>query len=344
MPPQRPQGGGASAASSPPEAADFARRAATDDELKRLADMLDGGLREGGLGIGFHVAYTPAATDAELERMFRVAASRRAPVFIHIRSHGREHIQKTIELAAAAKASLHIVHLGSSAPNDTKEALATITAARERGMDVTTEVYPYTAGSTRLESPIFDEGWRERRGLDYGNIQWLATGERLTRETFDAYRRTGGGGVLLHYIPQSAVDFAVAAPGVMIASDAVAYENGKGHPRSAGTFARVLGHHVREQKALGLMDALAKMTILPARRLESVAPALRRKGRLSVAADADITVFDPARVAARATYEDSAVPSAGIPYVLVNGAFVVRQGAIVEGVNPGRAIRAGTAP
>lgn len=144
---------------------------------------------------------------------------------------------------------------------------------------------------------------------------------------------------MLHYIPQEAADFAVAAPGVIIASDAARYERGKGHPRGSGTFARVLGHYVREKRALGLMEALAKMTILPARRLEGICPAMRKKGRLAIGADADITVFDPDRVIDRSTYEHGAVPSGGIPHVLVGGTFVVRNGVPVEGAFPGRPLR-----
>ena len=218
-----------------------------------------------------------------------------------------------------------------------------IEEARSRGVNVTTEVYPYGAGFTNLASVIFDDGWQQRMKIDHGDLQWLATGERLTAESFARYRRQGGGPVIHHSIPEATVDLAVAAPGVIIASDAGDYEeDGRGHPRSAGTFARVLGRHVREKQALTLMQALAKMTILPARRLEGASPAMKTKGRIAIGADADITVFDPARVIDRATYDHAALPSEGIPYVLVNGTLVVRGGTLVPAAFPGRGIR--TAP
>jgi dihydroorotase len=125
----------------------------------------------------------------------------------------------------------------------------------------------------------------------------------------------------------------------MIASDGYLL-NGKGHPRTAGTYARVLGHYVREKKALDLMTALKKMTLMPAQRLEKRAPVFKDKGRIRVGADADITVFDPNRVIDKATYENPLQYSEGIQFVLVNGVPVVKDGKVVEGVFPGRAARA----
>ena len=139
--------------------------------------------------------------------------------------------------------------------------------------------------------------------------------------------------VAIHSIPEEVVRMAIADPLTMIASDGI-LDHGKGHPRAAGTYARVLGRYVREEHALGLMEALRKMTVMPAERL-----AIPNKGRLATGADADITVFDPARVIDRATFENPAQYSEGIEYVLVNGSLVVKKGELVEGVNPGRAVR-----
>jgi len=111
-------------------------------------------------------------------------------------------------------------------------------------------------------------------------------------------------------------------------------DEGKGHPRAAGTFARVLGRYVREQHALTLMDAVRKMTVMPADRL-----GMRNKGRIAAGADADLTLFDAARVADRATFEKAAQYSDGIPYVIVGGTVVVERGELVKDVFPGRAVR-----
>ena len=117
-----------------------------------------------------------------------------------------------------------------------------------------------------------------------------------------------------------------------------------GHPRVAGTFARVLGRYVRERRVLSLSDAIRKMSLLPARRLEVMAPAMRNKGRIRPGADADIVIFNPDTVLDRATFDKPNLPSEGIPYVMVGGTFVVDRSEVVEGVHPGKGIRATNRP
>ncbi|MCS5659997.1 MAG: amidohydrolase family protein, partial [Dehalococcoidia bacterium] len=112
-----------------------------------------------------------------------------------------------------------------------------------------------------------------------------------------------------------------------------------GHPRGSGSYARVLGRYVRDEGILDLMDALRRMTIEPARRLEARVPAMQTKGRIYAGADADITIFDPKTVIDRATYTNGAIPSEGFRYVLVNGIPIVDGGQFVEDVRPGRPIR-----
>jgi dihydroorotase len=125
----------------------------------------------------------------------------------------------------------------------------------------------------------------------------------------------------------------------MIASDG-GIQNGKGHPRGSGSYARVLGRYVRELKALTLVDGLRKMTIMPAQRLEGIAPMMKNKGRVRVGSDADLTVFNPATVIDKSTFEEPAKYSEGIVHVLVGGVFVVKDAALQSGVNPGKAILA----
>jgi N-acyl-D-aspartate/D-glutamate deacylase len=325
---------------------DAAHRAATPEELAEIGEGMEKGFREGALAEGMGVNYTAAASHWEIVEMFRIAARHGASVHVHLRYAGVKEpatglaaLEEVLAAAAATGAPLHVVHITSMGLKFTPELIAMVEGGQQHGLDVTTECYPYTAGSTELQSAIFDAGWQESLGITYKDVQWTETGERLTAETFEKYRKKGGV-VVIHSIPEEAARTAVANPIVMIASDGMRITGSKVHPRGQGTFSRVLGHYVREEKALDLMTALRKMTLMPAQRLEKRAPVFKDKGRIRIGADADITVFDPERVIDKATYEEPLQYSAGIQFVFVNGVAVLKDGQLVEGVFPGRAERA----
>lgn len=307
---------------------------ATKEHRAAMERVLRDGLAQGAVAVGFGSAYTPGATMAEIEQMFRVAAEGGASAHIHMRG-GVAGLRETLAAAAAAGAALHIVHVNSSGGTDLAAFLAAIQAARDAGQDVTTEAYPYGAGMTEIQSALFDD-WRTWPDDRFAEHQLVATGERLTRETF-AKARTEGGTVIIHGRPEEQTRAAIVSPLPMIASDGF-IEHGRGHPRTSGTYAKVLGRYVRDEGVVELMDALRRMTLEPARRLERRTPALANKGRVRVGADADLTIFDPATIIDRATYEDATIPSAGIPYVIVGGQVVVDDGHLT-GARPGRAIR-----
>jgi N-acyl-D-aspartate/D-glutamate deacylase len=325
---------------------DAAHREATTEEMGQIMSLLEKGLRHGALAVGVGPAYTEAATNWEITQVFRVAAKYHASCHIHIRS-GAPRIGassgnftgfgEAVAAAAITGAPLHIVHIQSTGGPDVVYELQMISEARSHGMDVTTEAYPYTMGMTSIQSAIFDHKENEPDSY-FASLLWPATGEHLTRDLFQRYRKQGGM-IILPSNTQENIDAAIENPLTMIASDGHLL-NGKGHPRTAGTYARVLGYYVREKKALDLMTALKKMTLMPAERLEKRAPAFKDKGRIRVGADADITVFDPGTVIDKATYEKPLEYSEGIPFVLVRGVPVVKDGALVEGVFPGQGVRA----
>jgi N-acyl-D-aspartate/D-glutamate deacylase len=308
---------------------------ATEAQVAEMEATLRKSLADGAVAVGMGSAYTPGAPMAELERMMRVAAENNATVHIHMRNDVAG-LDSTIAAAANAKAKLHIVHVNSSGDTNLVAFLSHIQAARDKGQDVTTEAYPYGAGMTEIASALFDN-WRTWPEARFAQHQLVSTGERLNRKTFEEHRKKGGT-VIIHGRSEEQTRAAIASPLTMIASDGF-IEKGRGHPRTSGTYSRVLGKYVREQKALTLMDALRKMTLAPAQRLEARVPAMAAKGRLKVGADADITVFDPATVIDKSTYEDATIPAAGIPYVIVGGQVVVDSGKVTA-ARPGRAIRA----
>jgi len=314
---------------------------ATPEQIERIQQRLRDQIDAGALGIGMGIEYTPGATRLEVIDMFRVAAERKLPVYTHMRSAGRVEpgsaIQSTEEVigaAAIAGASLHIVHINSTCLRDSLECIALIEGARARGLDVTTEAYPYIAGMTAINSAVFNPGWREKLGIDYGNLVVPDTGEHLTKERFDELHNSSKQlWVLIFANTQEIVDAIIPNPLIMIASDGA-----EGHPRNAGTYARVLAQYFREKKTLTLMEALRKMTLMPAQMLERSTPAAHEKGRLQEGADADIVIFDPQTIADRSTFEKPMEPSVGVHYLLVGGTPLIDEGKLVPDVFPGRAL------
>ncbi len=325
---------------------DGAYRAASPEQIGEIANRVEIGLREGAVSIGAGFPYTPMATRAELLALFRVAAKTKTPIHVHIRP-GVAGLTDALALAAETNAPMHVVHINSTGLAETPVMLQMISEARGQGRDVTTEAYPYDAGMTEIQSATIQDAYKAAPDERLAELEWPPTGERLNRESFDRYTRTGGP-IVIHTNTEEMVAVAIGSPLTIIASDAY-WQNGTGHPRTTGTFARVLGCYVRSPSPQGrggqgvrLMDAIRKMTLMPAQRLEARVPAMRQKGRLSVGADADITIFDAGVVLDRSTYREPSLAPVGIQHVIVNGVSVVANGQVVEGVAPGKAVRAVT--
>lgn len=314
---------------------------ATPDQMKRIEQRLRDEIAAGALGIGMGIQYTPGATRLEVIDMFRVAAGLKLPVYTHIRSFGRmepgsaiEAVEEVIGAAAISGAPLHIVHINSTCLLDTIQCLSLVVGARARGLDVTTEAYPYIAGMTQINSALFNPGWREKLGIEYSNLVLPNTGEHLTEARFDELHNSSEAqDVLVFANTQEMVDATIPNPLIMIASDGA-----EGHPRNAGTYSRVLAQFVREKKTVSLMDALRKMSLMPAQMLERSTPEGRRKGRLQEGADADVVVFDPQTISDRSTFEKPMEPSVGVRELLVGGTVLIDGGKMVPNVYPGRAI------
>ena len=197
---------------------DAAHRVASDAEVTEIKRQVERALEQGALAVGFGLQYTPVASRWEVLELFRVAAAFGASCHVHMRGMGHlepmnsiEALEELIAASAITGAPLHVVHISSSGLRAAPQLLQMIEEARSRGMDVTTECYPYTAALTAIDSAIFDEGWQRVLGIDFGQLEWTETGERLTQGSFAQYREIGGM-VIMHMIPENIVNVAVTQP------------------------------------------------------------------------------------------------------------------------------------
>ena len=324
-----------------PQSSSATNEPASPERLDRILATLGRQVEAGALGVGMGLEYSPGATRHEVIEVFRLAAAVGNPVFVHVRSSGYvepgsgvEAVTEVVGAAAISGAAVHIVHVNSTCMRDSLHCLSMIAGARARGLDITTEAYPYTAAMTLINSAYFNPGWRDRRGLDFRDLELPESGERLTRERFEALHAAPEPRVvLIHANPEEVVDAAIAHPLVAIASDGL-----KDHPRGAGTHARVLSRYVRDQKTITLSDAIRKMSLLPAQRLERAIPEAKRLGRLQQGAQADLVVFDPQLIQDHATFRAPTGASSGVRYLVVAGTVAVDEGRVIEGVAPGRAL------
>ncbi|WP_207568226.1 amidohydrolase family protein [Plantibacter elymi (nom. nud.)] len=340
---------------------------ASEWEVSAILDRVEQGVHEGGIGIGVLLGYSPESGREEFFRTAQLAERLGVPAFTHSRQMSNiepgsslDGALEIIGAAAGTGAALHICHINSTSLQRIDDVGLAVENAQARGNRVTTEAYPYAAGSTGVGAAFFEPDKLDRLGITTRSIQYLPTGERIASvDRLVELRQTDPGGMCI-------IDFldtddptqlamlirGLTMPGGVIASDSMPLTHGPHrvynewpppegaltHPRSAGCFARTLGWLVRELGVLTLMDALARVTSVPASILEDSVPAMRKKGRVQVGADADLAIFDPETISDRATFETLRA-STGFRHVVVGGTFVVRDGAAIATSRPGRAIR-----
>jgi hypothetical protein len=250
-----------------PAAGPATDESASEERVRAMQARLRGELAKGALGIGVGINYTPGASRLEMIDIFRVAAERATPLWPHIRAAGYsepgssiESVGEVIAAAAVTGAPLHIVHINSMGLGQVFECMKMIEGARARGLDVTTEAYPYGWGMTMLNSALFNPGWRERMRIDYSDLRLggdrraalegeLRSAARRERQGQRARarqsRRARGRG---H--PSSARDD----------RERRLRERRQGPPAHRGTYSRILKRYVREQRSVTLMDAIRKMS------------------------------------------------------------------------------------
>ncbi len=321
-------------------------RSADSSQIRKLLVIAERALKQGALGISFSLEYIPGVNSAEIVPMMHLAKRYNVPVFFHARFSDTlepgtnfDALNELIGYARQTGASIHIDHITSTGGTfSMAKSLELLEAAKGGGLDITACLYPYNFWGTYLNSARFDAGWQKRFGVSYKDLQLGGTTERLNDSTFRRYQKEGKLAIA-YAIPDADVEAAFRSPFVMMGSDAIMSRSLNHHPRASGTFARTLGMYVREKKVLTLMDAIAKMTFLPAQRMEQASSAFKKKGRLSIGADADIVVFDDRKISDRATVERPDIMSVGVEYVMINGHIVKDPKGLRKNVRAGQPIR-----
>jgi hypothetical protein len=333
----------------------------TPDELKAILAKVEQGLRDGGVGLSFPVGYYTAVGSPEVNTVAGLAKRYNTFITSHVRylaqipPSGYLGVEELLAVATANEVPLLVHHVPSNCLALTPDCLDLIDLAQKAGHKVVGEFYPYTAGSSIINADYLGPGFQERTGMDYKDITYVKTGETMTKELLAKYRKQDPGGLMImHHIKEEDMLAAFKREGVFVGSDGVPFTDdkggipgwdapygvGNGHPRGAGTHAKVL-RLIREKNVIPLMEGIAKLSYLQAKFLEDMVPDMKLRGRLKPGAVADITIFDPKKVTDNASFDKgkNSLPSTGIPYVIVNGTVVVKDSEVLKDVYPGQPIR-----
>jgi len=351
---------------------DWKMEIATPEQEEKILAYVEEGINQGALGIGINAGYAPGYGEKEYYALAKMAAKYDVATYTHVRYASNmepkssfEAIKELISNSALTGAHMHICHINSTSLKDIESIIPLIDDAFEQNINISVGAYPWGAASTVVGAAMFSGvGWRERMGSTANNFQ-LGT-ERMTEEQLDDYQKNNPGTFIVwHFLDESdpddlaLLDKSILHPKILIESDEMFWmtmdhdghiENYEGdewplpegafsHPRSNGTFAKILRSYVRERKIMTLQEALRKMALMPAQNLEDFVPQMKKKGRLQLGMDADIVVFDPEKISDIGTYEQPNQPAVGVSNLLVNGVPVISDGKLITEAAPGKAIR-----
>lgn len=339
---------------------------ASPEQVSAITGLVEQGIKEGSIGIGINAGYAPGGGYKEVLALHQLAAKYGVPTFTHISGDypndpmsAAESVGQIISFSAATGSQDHICHLNSSSLKDIATTRWMVLAAEKRGLPITVEAYTYGASSTTIGAALYSEEARRRKGVRTQDIEF--NGKALNDQTFTDLRSKAPGSVVVwHFLDlpaeQSLLDQSVMMPGGAIASDAMPWidkttgdlvdpeqwplsHNAFAHPRSAGTFTRLLAQWVRERHVMTLTEAIRKSSLIPAQILEKSVSQMGKKGRLQQGMDADVIVFDPRTVEDKATFTEPYLPSVGMKYVLVSGVPVISGGELILDAHPGEPVR-----
>lgn len=308
----------------------------TKEQIKKMQGMVSKAVEFGAIGVSYGLEYCPGIdTEEAIEITKEIQGRSDLLLAAHYRKDAIHALSAIEEMALIGKEScipFQISHLSScSAYGNMTEALKLIEDIVKSGTDLLVDAYPYDAFSTFIGSAVFDDGCLELWNKDYDSIMLTEEpfkGMFCDKELFDKARKEYPNMLAVAYVMnESEIVQALNHPLVMVASDGI-YRNHSGHPRGAGTFPRVIGHYVRDEKKLEFFDAMYKMTYMPAKRMK-----LSKKGLLKEGFDADITVFNYDTIIDKATFQDPQLRPEGIEYVLLGGKLAVAGGKTVNNTN-----------
>ncbi|MDR3296047.1 MAG: amidohydrolase family protein [Clostridiales Family XIII bacterium] len=324
-------------------------RPATDREIRAMVNLSSRFLEHGAFGICFGLELVPGTSYQEILALARVAKSYGRPILVHLRKDGWEALQYFEEILSVAEETgvsvqilqlLYMVGIGGAMST----ALKIIDRARDRGIDITADSGLYDAFSVCIGTGVFDAGWENEYGNTSVNDLLISSGihmgkfcdETLFRHLRAEYPETL---VSAFVCDPDAITTALCRDYVYVSTNAAdgPHYMGVGAPEISGTFPRLLGRHVRENNDLSLLEAIKKITILPARRY-----GLTDIGSLEAGKNADIVIFDPDRIIDRADFVGRGSPDAppeGIAYVIVNGRIVVEGSELTENSHCGRLLK-----
>jgi N-acyl-D-amino-acid deacylase len=305
----------------------------TNLQIQKMQALVNEAVDFGVIGVSYGLEYCPGIdTDEAIEITKEIHGRNDLLLSAHYRKDSKFALDAINEMALIGKETcipFQISHLSScSAFGNMTEALELIEKYYKSGLDLSVDAYPYAAFSTFIGSAVFDEGCFELWNKSYDSIMLTEEpfkGMYCNKEIFEKARKEYPKMLAVaNVMNEVEIIEALRHPMVMIASDGI-YRNHSGHPRGAGTFPRVIGRYVRDEKALEFFDAINKMTNMPAKRLK-----LKGKGMIKPGYDADITIFNYDTIINNATFQEPQLKPDGIDYVIIGGKVAVKEGKAVD--------------
>ncbi|MGR5117806.1 amidohydrolase family protein [Vibrio astriarenae] len=350
---------------------DWKQDIASPEQMDQILAMVEEGINEGAIGIGINAGYAPGYGQKEYYALAKLAAKHDVGTFTHVRyasmmepGSSFEAIKELIANATLTGARMHINHINSTSLRDIDATLELVNEALEKDVPISVGAYPWGAASTVVGAAMFSgDHWKERMGYQEYSIQ-MGLNRLDDKQLVEAQKEQPGSIVNWHFLDESkqdelaALDKSILHPAVTIESDSMPWmlitdkgienyegdawplpENAFSHPRSSGSFTKILETYVRDRGVMSIEEAIFKVSYAPATILQDYVPQMMKKGRIQEGADADIVIFDLDKVETRADYQKPAATPLGINNVMVNGELIVENGELIIGSAPGQPIR-----